>query len=74
MQLPSKLYRSDVEREFDFQCSRPVFGSRESCTGNNVDLACCSETEACDLVNAGTVACTDLPYLDNAGAARTCKF
>ena len=58
----------------DFQCSTPVFGTRESCNGNNVDLACCSETEACDLVNAETVACTDLPYLDNAGAARTCKF
>ena len=49
-------------------------GARESCTGNSADLACCTETEACDLVNAATLACTDLPYLDNAGAARTCKL
>ena len=76
MQLPSKFHHFNVETDFifDFQCSTPVFGTRESCSGNNIDLACCSETEACDLVNAETVACTDLPYLDNAGAARTCKF
>ena len=55
-----------------FQCSNAFLAS-ESCSGNRADLACCTETEACDLVN-GSLTCTDLPYLDDTGAARTCKF
>ena len=55
-----------------FQCSN-AFLARESCSGTRADLACCTETEACDLVNE-SLTCTDLPYLDNNGAARTCKF
>merc|ERR1711917_139622 len=53
----------------DYQCSNAFLAS-ESCSGNRADLACCTETEACDLVN-GSLTCTDLPYLDNTGAART---
>lgn len=55
-----------------FQCSNAFLAS-ESCSGNRADLACCTEAEACDLVN-GSITCTDLPYLDNTGAARTCKL
>ena len=46
----------------------------ESCSGRSADLACCTETEACDLVNSGTLSCTDLPFLDNTGATRTCEL
>ena len=60
----------------NFQCSRPLGLALlgESCTGNSADLACCTETEACDLVDAGTITCTGLPYLDNTGSPRTCKL
>merc|ERR1719244_2095648 len=62
---------TDVAR-CDYQCSSSLFGLvRESCSGNNADLACCTETEACDLVNAATLTCTDLPYLDGSANART---
>merc|ERR1712156_1106591 len=62
---------TDVAR-CDYQCSSSLFGLvRESCSGNNADLACCTETEACDLVSAATLTCTDLPYLDGSANART---
>merc|ERR1712235_177589 len=55
----------------DYQCSNAFFAS-ESCSGNRADLACCTEAEACDLVDGGVdLACNDLPFLDNAGVART---
>ena len=49
-----------------------LFG--ESCSGGSADLACCTEAEACDLVNSETLTCTDLPFFDNSGAPRTCKL
>jgi len=54
----------------DYQCSSSLFFS-EKCTGNNQDLTCCTETEACGLITANTLTCTDLPYLDASGIART---
>lgn len=53
----------------DYQCSNAFLAS-ESCSGNRADLACCTETEACDLVN-GSITCADLPFQDAAGVART---
>merc|ERR1711970_585575 len=62
---------TDIAR-CDYQCSSSLFGLiSEGCTGNNQDLACCTETEACDLVNAATLTCLDLPYLDDSGVPRT---
>merc|ERR1711962_982751 len=54
----------------DYQCSSSLFFS-EQCTGNNQDLVCCTESEACDLISADTLTCTDLPYLGTDGNART---